>query len=67
MVEHGRQDRIAPPEWVEYEYAKVKGYYESKGKGDITELDLYEGGHIINGTKSYPFLQKHLKLAEPKN
>ncbi len=64
MVEHGIQDGIAPPEWVEYEYAKVDNYYKSKGKGDITELDLHEGGHIINGTKSYPFLKKHLKLAE---
>ncbi len=61
MVEHGRQDGIALPEWVEYEYSKVREYYESKGKGDLTELDLHEGGHIINGDKSYPFLKKHLK------
>ncbi len=60
MVEHGKQDGIAPQEWVEYEYAKVKDYYERKGKGDLTELDLHDGGHIINGVKSYPFLHKHL-------
>ena len=65
MVEHGRLDGIAPPEWVEYEYAKVSDYYERMGKGDLTEMDLHEGGHIINGVKSYPFLYKHLDWPEP--
>ena len=65
MVEHGKQDMIAPPGWVEYEYAKVRDYYVSKEKGDLTELDLHEGGHIINGVKSYPFLHKHLDWPEP--
>jgi dienelactone hydrolase len=65
MVEHGRQDGIALPEWVEHEYAKVRDYYVSMGKGDLTELDLHEGGHIINGVKSYPFLHKHLNWPEP--
>ena len=60
MVEHGIQDGIAPREWVEYEYAKVKNYYVSMGKGDLTDIDLHHGGHIINGVKSYPFLHKHL-------
>lgn len=65
MVEHGRLDGIAPPEWVEYEYAKVRDYYEQMGKGNLTELDLHEGGHIINGVKSYPFLHKQLDWPEP--
>ena len=61
MVEHGIQDGIALPEWVEYEYAKVSNYYESMGKGDLTELDLHDGAHIINGVKSFSFLHRHLK------
>jgi hypothetical protein len=65
MVEHGRQDGIAPPEWVEYEYAKVRDYYGLMGKGDLTEIDLHEGGHIINGVKSFPFLRKQLKWLIP--
>ena len=60
MVEHGIQDGIAPTEWVEYEYAKVKDYYVTMGKGDLTEIDLHDGGHIINGVKSYQFLHKHM-------
>ena len=65
MVEHGRLDGIAPPEWVEHEYAKVSDYYERMGMGDLTEIDLHEGGHIINGVKSYPFLHRHLDWPEP--
>ncbi|MDR2915926.1 MAG: dienelactone hydrolase family protein [Tannerella sp.] len=65
MVEHGKKDGIAPPGWVEHEYAKIKEYYEQQGKGDLTDLDLHEGGHIINGIKTYPFLHKHLNWPEP--
>jgi hypothetical protein len=32
---------------------------------NLTEIDLHEGGHIINGVKSYPFLHKHLDWPEP--
>ena len=64
MVEHGRKDGIAPPEWVEYEYSKVSKYYAKNGKSELTDLDLHEGGHIINFTKSFPFLNKHLNHAE---
>ncbi len=65
LVEHGKQDGIAPPEWVVYEYSKVREYYERMEKGDLTEIDLHEGGHIINGVKSYPFLHKHLDWPAP--
>lgn len=65
MVEHGKQDGIAPPGWVEYEYDKVHTYYERQRKKDLTEIDLHEGGHIINGVKSFPFLHKHLRWPAP--
>jgi dienelactone hydrolase len=65
MVEHGKKDGIAVPGWVEYEYAKVENFYEQTGKGDLTELDLHEGGHIINSVKTFPFLHKHLDWPEP--
>lgn len=60
MVEHGTRDGIAPPRWVEYEYNKIHTYYNEQSKGDRTELDLHEGGHIINAVKTMPFLSKHL-------
>jgi hypothetical protein len=61
MVEHGKKDGIAPPGWVEHEYAKIYKFYDEQGKGDFTDIDLHEGGHIINGVKTIPFLQEHLK------
>ncbi|SCD19157.1 Hypothetical protein PSM36_0323 [Proteiniphilum saccharofermentans] len=61
MVEHGKKDGIAPPGWVEHEYAKIHKFYDEQGKGDFTDIDLHEGGHIINGVKTIPFLQEHLK------
>ena len=60
MVEHGIRDGIAPAGWVEYEHNKVHTYYNEQGKEDRTELDLHEGGHIINAVKTIPFLSKHL-------
>lgn len=60
MVEHGKKDGIAPAGWVEHEYKKVERYYRSQGKSDLTEIDHHEGGHIINGKKTIPFLHKHL-------
>lgn len=60
MVEHGKKDGIAPPGWVEHEYDKVRQYYRVHGMENKTDLDLHEGGHIINGEKTIPFLQKHL-------
>src|SRR5690554_5609395 len=60
MVEHGKKDGIAPHGWVEHEYAKVQEYYTENGMEERTVLDHHEGGHIINGIKTIPFLAKHL-------
>lgn len=67
MVEHGKKDGIAPQGWVEHEYSKVKDYYTEKGKGEYTELDLHDGGHIINGIVSIPFIQKYLEWQDSIN
>ncbi len=64
MVEHGKKDGIAPAGWVEYEYAKIHKHYNEQGKGKFTEIDLHEGGHIINGVKSIPFLCDYLNWPE---
>lgn len=66
MVEHGLKDNIAPPEWVAYEYEKVKRHYEEMEKPGLTTIDLHDGGHIINEEVSIPFLEHHLKM-HPKN
>jgi dienelactone hydrolase len=60
MVERGHFDRVAPDEWVAYEYAKVRRMYDLLGLGDRTEIEFFNGGHSINGRKSFEFLEKHL-------
>lgn len=60
MVEHGKKDGIAPQGWVEYEYSKIRKFYKEHNMDSKTDLDLHEGGHIINGVKTIPFLQQFL-------
>jgi hypothetical protein len=60
MVERGHFDRVAPDEWVAAEYAKVRRMYDLLGLGDRTEIEFFNGGHSINGRKSFEFREKHL-------
>ncbi len=63
MVERGHHDGVAPDTWVASEYAKVRWVYTMLGLGDRTEMEMYNGGHIINGEGTFEFLRKHLRLA----
>lgn len=66
MVERGHDDGVAPDEWVAYEFAKVKRFYDKLGIGDRTELEVFNGPHTINGVDTYKFLHRHLAWPEPK-
>lgn len=61
MVERGHDDGVAPDEWVFQEYAKVKRLYDKLGLGDRVGLALFNGGHMIDGKETFPFLDRHLK------
>lgn len=61
MVERGHDDGVAPDEWVAYEYAKVRRYYDKMGIGDRTEIEFFNGPHTINGVGTFAFLRKHLR------
>jgi dienelactone hydrolase len=61
MVERGHDDPVAPDEWVAYEYAKVRRFYEKLGIGDKTEIEFFNGPHTINGQGTFKFLRKHLR------
>jgi len=65
MVERGHHDRVAPDEWVAYEYSKVRRRYVALGIADRTEIEFFDGPHAINGVGSYKFLHKHLNWPEP--
>jgi len=62
MVERGHADNVAPDEWVAYEYARVRRFYESTlhllGR---TEIEFFNGGHVINGVGTFEFLRHHLR------
>ena len=61
MPEAGLQDKAAPGDMQAREFAIVKGYYEHLGIGERAEIDVFDGGHEIHGTKSFEFLDRWLK------
>jgi CubicO group peptidase (beta-lactamase class C family)/dienelactone hydrolase len=67
MVERGHHDGVAPDEWVASEYAKVRWLYAQLGLADRTEMEVFNGGHTINGRGTFDFLHRHLKWAKPRD
>jgi dienelactone hydrolase len=65
MVERGHDDGVAPDEWVAYEYAKVRRFYDRLGIGGRTEIEFFNGPHTIHGVGTFKFLHKHLNWPEP--
>ncbi len=61
MVERGHDDGVAPDEWVAYEYAKTRHFYDKMGLGDRTEIEFFNGPHTIHGVGTFAFLHKHLR------
>jgi dienelactone hydrolase len=61
MVERGHDDGVAPDEWVAYEYAKVRRFYDRMGLQDRTEIEFFNGPHTINGVGTFAFLRRHLR------
>ncbi len=62
MVERGHSDGVAPDEWVAYEFAKVRRFYNRLGLGDRAEIEFFDGPHEIHGEGTFRFLRKHLGL-----
>ncbi|MGI6081818.1 MAG: alpha/beta hydrolase family protein [Limnochordia bacterium] len=60
MVERGHNDGCSTDEWVAFEYAKVRYLYDQMGIGDLTELEIFSGGHEINLQGTLRFLDRHL-------
>jgi dienelactone hydrolase len=64
MVERGHRDGVGVDEWVSYEYAKVRRFYDEIGIGDRTNIEYFNGPHEIHGVGTYAFLRKFLKWPE---
>lgn len=62
MVERGHLDPVAPDEWVAYEYAKVRRFYDVKMNiPDATAIEFFTGPHTIHGKGTFEFLRHHLR------
>jgi dienelactone hydrolase len=59
MVERGHRDGVGLDEWVAFEYAKVKRYYDEQGIGDRCEIEFFNGPHMIHGVGTLEFIRKH--------
>ncbi len=65
MVERGHDDGVAPDEWVAHEYAVVRRLYVKLGIPEKTEIEFFNGGHMINAEATFRFLHRHLNWPEP--
>jgi dienelactone hydrolase len=62
MVERGHDDGVAPDEWVAYEYAKVRRFYDMQMRmPEATAIEFFNGPHTINGQGTFEFLRRHLQ------
>jgi dienelactone hydrolase len=62
MVERGHSDMVAPDEWVAYEYAKVRWFYDTRMHlPDRTAIEFFSGPHEINGKGTFEFLHRLLR------
>ena len=62
MVERGHDDTVSADEWVAFEYAKVRRFYDMQMKlPDRTEIEFFSGPHTINGKGTFEFLHRHLQ------
>jgi hypothetical protein len=60
MVERGHHDGVSVDSWVASEYAKTRWFYTQFGLPDKTDIEFFNGGHVINGEGTFEFLHKHL-------
>ena len=68
MVERGHNDVVAPDEWVAYEFAKVRWFYDMQMRqpGNIA-IEFFNGPHEINGKGTFEFLHQHLRWPPPSS
>jgi cephalosporin-C deacetylase-like acetyl esterase len=60
MVERGHRDGVGIDEWISYEYAKVRRFYDEMGIGERTEIAFFNGPHRVDGPAVIAFLRKWL-------
>ncbi|NND05503.1 MAG: hypothetical protein HKN87_03905, partial [Saprospiraceae bacterium] len=61
MIEFGYYDGIGRSDWVNYEFGKVRRYYDLNGWQDRLDKEFFAGPHQIHGVGTFEFLKKHLR------
>jgi dienelactone hydrolase len=61
MVERGHDDEVGMDEWISFEYAKVRRFYDKMGIPDHTSIEFFNGPHTIHGVGTFDFLRRHLR------
>jgi dienelactone hydrolase len=62
MVERGHNDVVAPDEWVAYEYAKARWFYDTRMQmPERTTIEFFDGPHEIHGQGTFQFLREQLR------
>ncbi len=60
MVERDHEDPVRIKEMLPFEYARVRRFYDVLGRGDETEIELFNDPHEIHGVGTFAFLKRHL-------
>ena len=60
MIERGHDDPVSLDQFVAFEYAKVREFYDRMNETDNTEADFFNGPHTIHGVETFKFLRRHL-------
>jgi dienelactone hydrolase len=61
MVERGHEDEVGRDEWISFEYAKVRRFYDEAGIPEHTQIEFFNGPHTIHGVGTFEFLRRHLR------
>jgi len=57
LIERGHRDKVGEDEWVEYEFARLKGYVKDP---KLRRLAYFDGEHRTDGAAAIPFLKEVL-------
>ena len=61
MVERGHEDEVGRDEWISFEYAKVRRFYDEAGIPERTQIEFFNGPHTIHGVGTFEFLRRQLR------
>jgi dienelactone hydrolase len=65
MVERGHGDPVSVDQWVSFEYAFVREFYDKMNLGGQTKIEFFNGPHTIHGVGTFQFLREHLRWNGP--